>query len=57
MIVSPQIRAALKQITNSSLPTLAVLSLNEVTRDTEVEAVGQVGVDIIQEAAVTAPTA
>ncbi|TWU00345.1 Flagellar biosynthesis protein FlhA [Botrimarina colliarenosi] len=34
LLVSPQIRAAVKQITETSLPQLAVLSFNEVTRDT-----------------------
>jgi flagellar biosynthesis protein FlhA len=42
VLCAPQIRAGLKQITTASLPKLAVLSLNEVTRDTDVEAVGQV---------------
>ena len=36
MLVSPQIRAALKQITETHLPQLVVLSYNEITRDTEV---------------------
>src|SRR5205085_1365488 len=40
VLCSPQIRAALKQITSAAMPALAVLSLNEVTRDTQVEAVG-----------------
>ena len=34
LLVSPQIRAATKQITESALPNLSVLSFNEVTRDT-----------------------
>lgn len=45
---SPQVRAGLKQITSAALPKIAVLSLNEITRDTEVESVGQMGVDILQ---------
>jgi flagellar biosynthesis protein FlhA len=42
VITSPQIRAALRQITATELPNLAVLSLNEVTRDTYVVSAGQV---------------
>ncbi|MAT16208.1 MAG: flagellar biosynthesis protein FlhA [Planctomyces sp.] len=42
LLCSPQVRAGLKQITQGSLPKLAVLSLNEVTRDTNVEAISQV---------------
>jgi flagellar biosynthesis protein FlhA len=48
VLCSPQIRAGLKQITSSALPLLAVLSLNEVTRDTEVESVGQVGTEAVR---------
>jgi flagellar biosynthesis protein FlhA len=36
ILVSPQIRAALKQITDNHLPQLVVLSFNEVTRDTKI---------------------
>jgi len=36
VLVSPQIRAALRQITENHLQNLVVLSFNEVTRDTEV---------------------
>ena len=36
VLVSPQIRAALKKMTESQLPHLVVLSFNEVTRDTEI---------------------
>jgi flagellar biosynthesis protein FlhA len=36
VLVSPQIRAALRQIVENHLPNLTVLSFNEVTRDTEV---------------------
>jgi flagellar biosynthesis protein FlhA len=39
-LVSPQIRAALKQLTENHLPQLTVLSFNEVTRDTQVVTVG-----------------
>jgi flagellar biosynthesis protein FlhA len=40
VLVSPQIRAALKQLTENHLPTLVVLSFNEVTRDTQVVTLG-----------------
>ncbi len=40
VLVSPQIRAALKQITESQLPHLVVLSFNEVTRDTQIMTLG-----------------
>ena len=36
VLVSPQIRAAFKQLTENHLPNLVVLSFNEVTRDTRV---------------------
>ncbi|TWT86533.1 Flagellar biosynthesis protein FlhA [Pseudobythopirellula maris] len=42
VLVSPQIRAALKQISESQLPQLVVLSFNEVTRDTSVVTHGMV---------------
>ena len=40
VLVSPQIRAGLKQMTSAHLPRLVVMSFNEVTRDTKVEVVG-----------------
>lgn len=40
LLVSPQIRAGLKQLTSGNLPRLTVLSFNEITRDTQVEIVG-----------------
>ncbi len=42
LLVSPQIRAALKQMTETHLPQLVVLSYNEITRDTQIESVGLV---------------
>jgi flagellar biosynthesis protein FlhA len=48
VLCSPAVRAGLKQITSSVLPKLAVLSLSEITRDTDVESVGQVGADTLQ---------
>jgi len=47
LLTTPQIRAALRQITSAALPALAVLSLNEVTRDTLVESTGQVGIETL----------
>ncbi|MCA9230416.1 MAG: flagellar biosynthesis protein FlhA [Planctomycetales bacterium] len=40
VLVSPQIRAALKQIVENHLPQLVVMSFNEVTRDTQLVTVG-----------------
>jgi flagellar biosynthesis protein FlhA len=42
LLVSPQIRAALKKMTESHIPQLVVLSYNEITRDTQIESVGLV---------------
>jgi flagellar biosynthesis protein FlhA len=43
VLVSPQIRAAVKRLTENHLPNLVVLSFNEVTRDTKIVTVGLVG--------------
>ena len=40
ILVSPQIRAAVKQITENHLPQLVVMSFNEITRDTQIVTVG-----------------
>jgi len=40
VLVSPQIRPGLKQLTSANLPHLHVLSFNEMTRDTQIESVG-----------------
>jgi flagellar biosynthesis protein FlhA len=40
VLVSPQIRAALKQITENHLGQLVVLSYNEITRDTQIVTLG-----------------
>ena len=40
LLVSPTLRAGLKQLTAGNLPRLTVLSFNEITRDTKVEIVG-----------------
>jgi len=42
LLVSPQIRAAVKQMTTPHLPTLVVLSYNEITRDTTIESVSMI---------------
>jgi flagellar biosynthesis protein FlhA len=39
VLVGPQIRAAVKQMTSAHLPNLIVLSYNEITRDTKIESV------------------
>lgn len=40
VLVSPQLRAGLKQMTSANLPRLIVMSYSEITRDTKVEIVG-----------------
>jgi flagellar biosynthesis protein FlhA len=40
ILVSPQIRPGLRQLTATALPRLNVLSYNEITRDTKIESVG-----------------
>ncbi|RIK81933.1 MAG: flagellar biosynthesis protein FlhA [Planctomycetota bacterium] len=42
VLVSPQIRAGLKQLSEAHLPKLVVLSYNEITRDTQIESLGVV---------------
>lgn len=42
LLVSPRIRASVRQITQDTLPDLRVLSYNEVARDTHIEAVAMV---------------
>lgn len=42
VLVSPSIRAALKQLTAAHIPQLVVLGYNEITRDTKIESVGMV---------------
>ncbi|MGQ9575392.1 MAG: flagellar biosynthesis protein FlhA [Thermoguttaceae bacterium] len=42
VLVSPPIRAGLKQLTSAHLPSLIVLSYNEITRDTKIESVAMV---------------
>ena len=47
VLTTPQIRGALRQMTSAALPNLAVLSLSEITRDTQIESAGQVGIDVL----------
>ncbi|MBL8892539.1 MAG: flagellar biosynthesis protein FlhA [Planctomycetaceae bacterium] len=42
ILVNPQIRALARHLTSAYLPRLAILSYNEITRDTKVESVGNV---------------
>ena len=42
VLVSPQIRAALKQMTAPHIPQLIVLSYNEITRDTKIDSLAMV---------------
>jgi flagellar biosynthesis protein FlhA len=42
VLVSPQIRPALRQMTASHLPKLVVLSYNEITRDTKIESMAMI---------------
>jgi len=42
LLVSPQLRAAVRRITESQMPRLVVLSYNEITRDTQIESVAMV---------------
>ncbi len=42
LLVSPQIRPAMRQITEAHLPQLNILSYNEITRDTKIESTGVV---------------
>jgi flagellar biosynthesis protein FlhA len=42
VLVSPQIRAVLKQMTAPHVPQLVVLSYNEITRDTKIDSLAMV---------------
>lgn len=42
LLVSPQIRPAVRQMTSTHLPKLVVLSYNEITRDTQIESTAMV---------------
>jgi flagellar biosynthesis protein FlhA len=42
VLVSPQIRPGLKQLSAANVPDLVVMSYNEITRDTRIESVGMI---------------
>ncbi len=42
LLVSPQIRAGLRQMTSGHLPRMVILSYNEITRDTQIESLALV---------------
>jgi len=46
VLTTPDLRAPLKELTESSLPTLVILSTAEITRETRVESLGQVELDL-----------
>ena len=45
VLCSPQIRAALRRMIESSVPQVAVMAYNEIVPDVSVEAVGLVGLN------------
>ncbi|HTI50268.1 MAG TPA: FHIPEP family type III secretion protein, partial [Planctomycetaceae bacterium] len=47
LLTTAEVRRAVRRITATALPSLAVLSLNEITRDTQVELAGSVGTDVL----------
>ena len=49
MCSTPAVRAGLKQTTSAVLPRLIVLSLNEITRDTQVESIGRIDADCLRD--------
>ena len=49
VICSPEVRAALRRICAGSLPDTPILSLPEVSQDTNVQPVGELSVDLFQE--------
>lgn len=51
VLVSPDIRAAVKRLTSSHLPRLVVLSYNEITRDTQIESAAMAGAIAVATAA------
>ena len=48
VVCATSVRPVLRHITQASLPKLAVLSLNEITRDTQVQPQGQVPINSIK---------
>ena len=51
VLVGPQVRLGLREIVREKLPKLTVMSLTEVTRDTDVEMHGQLAADALRSAA------
>lgn len=47
-VCGPRVRQVLRQLTSGSLPKLAVLSLNEIPRDTTIRSAGQVPLNAIK---------
>jgi flagellar biosynthesis protein FlhA len=47
-VCGPRVRQVLRQLTSGSLPKLAVLSLNEVPRDTTIRSAGQVPLNAVK---------
>ncbi len=54
VLVSPEIRPAVKQLTAARLPHLIVFGYNEITRDTQIESVAMVTEETAQEQMATA---
>jgi flagellar biosynthesis protein FlhA len=51
VLVSPDIRAAVKRLSAAHLPRLVVLSYNEITRDTQIESAALAGAGTVAAAA------
>lgn len=47
VVCSPHIRSTVRQITAPTIPQLAVLALNEITKDTHLEGISQVGLEVL----------
>jgi flagellar biosynthesis protein FlhA len=46
VLVSPEVRPAIRQMTAAQIPQLVVLSYNEITRDTQIESVAMVSEEV-----------
>ncbi|MFH5803107.1 flagellar biosynthesis protein FlhA [Alienimonas sp. DA493] len=57
VLVGPQVRLGLREIVRDKLPKLTVMSLTEVTRDTNLEVHGQLAAEGLRSAGKPAPTA
>lgn len=47
LLVSPAIRVAVRQITESALPSLTIMSFNEISKDTKVDSVGTISSQVL----------